>query len=85
MSPNFAKNVQSFTTRVNKKKSKKKRSFDYAPPAIKEVKEEEILTTKAIKLKAIVNSNTTNKPKTTIKANMANVSPKHVSFYQEQL
>jgi hypothetical protein len=85
MSLNFAKNIQSLTTRVNKKKSKKKRSSNYAPPVVEEVKEEEILTTKAIKLKAIVKSNTTNKPKTTIKANMANVSPKHVSFYQEQL
>jgi hypothetical protein len=81
MSPNFAKNVQSFTTRVNKKKSKKKRSFDYAPPAIKEVKEEEILATKAIEPKAIVKSNTTNKLETTIKANMANVLLKHISFY----
>jgi hypothetical protein len=48
---------------------------------VEEVKEEEILATKAIKLKATVKSNTTNEPKTTIKANMANVSLKHVSFY----
>jgi hypothetical protein len=32
MSPNFAKNVRSLTTRVNEKKSKKKRSSDYTPP-----------------------------------------------------
>jgi hypothetical protein len=78
MSPNFAKNVQFLITRVNKKKSKKKRSSNYIPPAIKEVKEEEILATKAI-----AKQNTTDiiKLKTTIKANMANVLLKHVSFY----
>jgi hypothetical protein len=75
MSLDFAKNIQSLTTRVNKKKSKKKRSFNYIPPAIEEVNKEEILATKAI-----VNSSAT-KLKTTIKANMANVSLKHVSFY----
>jgi len=48
---------------------------------VEEVKEEEILATKAIKPKATVESNTTNEPETTIKANIANVSPKHVSFY----
>jgi hypothetical protein len=78
MSLDFAKNVRSLTTRVNKKKSKKKRSFNYIPPAVKEVNKEEILATEAT-----VNSSAT-KPKTTIEANMANVSPKHVSFYQEQ-
>jgi hypothetical protein len=75
MSLDFAKNIQSLTTRVNKKKFKKKRSSNYTPPAVEEVKEEEILATKAT-----VNSSAT-KPKTTIEANMANVSPKHVSFY----
>jgi hypothetical protein len=78
MSPNFAKNIRSLTTRVNKKKSKKKRSSDYVPPVVEEVKEEEILATKAI-----AKQNTTDiiKPKTTIEANMANISLKHVSFY----
>jgi len=70
MSPNFAKNVRSLITRVNKKKSKKKAS-NYAPPAVKE--EEEILA-----IKAIVNST---KLKTIIEANIANVLLKHVSFY----
>jgi hypothetical protein len=82
MSPNFAKNIQSLTTCVNKKKSKKKRSSNYIPPAIKEVKKEEILVTKAI---AKQNTTNTIKLKTTIEANIANVLLKHVSFYQEQL
>jgi hypothetical protein len=77
MSLNFTKNVQSLTTCVNKKKSKKKKkTFDYTPPVIKEVEEEEILA-----IKAIVDSNTTNELKITVEANIANVSPKHVSFY----
>ena len=76
ISLNFAKNVRSFITRVNKKKSKKKRSSNYTPLAVKEVNKEEILA-----IKAIVKSNTTNKPKITIKANMANMLLKHVSFY----
>ena len=76
ISLNFAKNVRSFITRVNKKKSKKKRSSNYTPLAVKEVNKEEILA-----IEAIVKSNTTNKLKTTIKANIANVLPKHVSFY----
>jgi hypothetical protein len=59
MSFNFAKNIRSLITRVNKKKSKK-RSFNYTLKAIEEVKEEEILTTKAIKLKIIVESNIAN-------------------------
>jgi len=74
MSPDFAKNIQSLITRVNKKKSKKKRTSNYMPLAIEE--EEEILA-----IKAIVKSNITNKLKTTIEANMANVSLKLVSFY----
>jgi hypothetical protein len=74
--PDFAKNIQSLTTRVNKKKSKKKKTSDYIPPAVKEVEEEEILA-----IEATVDSNITNKPRITIEANMANVSPKHVSFY----
>ena len=81
MSPDFAKNVRSFTTRVNEKKpkSKKKKSFDYKPLAIKE-EEEEILATKAI-VELI-----TTKPEITIKSNIANVnsSLKHVSFYKEK-
>jgi hypothetical protein len=72
MSPNFAKNVRSLTTRVNEKKSKKKRSSNYTPPAVDKVKEEEILTTKAIKPKATVKSNI--EPKTTIKSNIANIT-----------
>jgi hypothetical protein len=60
ISPNFAKNIRSLTTCVNKKKSKKKFS-DYIPPAVKE--EEEILATKAT-----VESNTT---KVTVKSNIA--------------
>jgi hypothetical protein len=75
ISLDFAKNIQSLTTRVNKKKSKKKRSSNYIPLAVEEVKEEEILATKAT-----VNSSAT-KPKTTIEANMANILLKHVSFY----
>jgi hypothetical protein len=80
MSPNFAKNIQSLITRINKKKSKKKRSFNYIPLVVKEVKEEEILA-----IKAIAKQNTTNiiELKTTIKANIANILLKHVSFYQE--
>jgi hypothetical protein len=81
MSLDFAKNVRSLTTRVNKKKSKKKRSFNYIPPAVKEVNKEEILATEAT---AEQNTTDTIEPETTIEANMANVSPKHVSFYQEQ-
>ena len=78
ISLDFAKNVQSLITCINKKKSKKKRSFKYIPPAVKEVKEEEILA-----IKAIAKQNTTNiiKLKTIIEANMANVLLKHVSFY----
>jgi hypothetical protein len=72
MSLNFAKNIQSLTTRVNKKKSKKKRSSNYIPLAIKEVNKEEILATKAIKLKAIVKSNI--ELKITIKSNIANIT-----------
>jgi len=75
MSLDFAKNVRSLTTCVNEKKSKKKRSSDYTPPAVEEVKEEEILA-----IEAIVDSSAT-ELKTTIEANMANVLPKHVSFY----
>ena len=78
MSLNFAKNIRFLTTCVNKKKSKKKRSFNYIPLVVKEVKEEEILATKAI---AKQNTTNTNKLKTTIKANIANVLLKHVSFY----
>jgi hypothetical protein len=76
MSLDFAKNVRSLITRINKKKSKKKKTSNYIPPAVKEVKEEEILVTKAT-----VESNTTNKPKTTIEANIANVLLKYISFY----
>jgi hypothetical protein len=47
MSPDFAKNIRSLTTRVNEKKSKKKKSSDYKALIVKEVKEEEILATKA--------------------------------------
>jgi hypothetical protein len=72
MSPDFAKNIQFLTTRVNEKKSKKKRSFDYIPPAIEEVDKEEIFATKAIKLKATVKSNT--ELKTTIEFNIANIT-----------
>jgi hypothetical protein len=54
MSPNFAKNVRSLITRVNKKKPKKKKTSNYKPFTIKEEEEEEILATKAI-----VESNTT--------------------------
>jgi hypothetical protein len=72
MSPNFAKNIRSLTTYINEKKSKKKKSSNYIPPAIKEVDEEEILITKAIKLKAIVKLNI--ELKTTIKSNMANIT-----------
>jgi len=72
MSLDFAKNIQSLTTWVNKKKSKKK-TFDYIPLI---VKEEEILATKAI-----VESNITKKPKTTIKANITNILLKYISFY----
>jgi len=74
MSLDFAKNVRSLTTRVNKKKSKKKKTFDYIAPAVEEVEEEEILATKAI-------------VESTVESNMANIdnSPnKHVSFYQEK-
>jgi hypothetical protein len=78
MSLDFAKNIRSLTTWVNKKKSKKKRSFNYVPPVVKKVKEEEIL---AIKATAKQNTTNTIKLKTTIEANMANVSLKHVSFY----
>jgi recombinational DNA repair protein RecR len=77
MSSNFAKNVilQSLTTRVNKKKSKKKKTSNYIPLA---VEEEEILA-----IKATVESNTTIKLEATIKSNMANVDnlPKLISFY----
>jgi len=66
----FAKNIRSLITRVNKKKSKKK-TFNYAPPAIEE--KEEILA-----IKVIVNLI---KLETTIKANIANVLLKHISFY----
>jgi hypothetical protein len=79
MSPDFAKNVQSLTTRVNKKKpkSKKKRSSNYKPLTIKE-EEEEILA-----IKAIVEPITT-KPEATIESNMANINTsKSVSFYQK--
>ena len=72
MSLDFAKNIQSLTTWVNKKKSKKK-TFDYIPLI---VKEEEILATKAL-----VESNITKKPKTTIKANITNILLKYISFY----
>jgi hypothetical protein len=74
--PNFAKNIRSITTRVNKKKSKKKKTSNYTPLAIDKVKEEETLA-----IKAIVKSNTTNKLKTTIKSNIANISLKHISFH----
>ena len=57
MSLDFAKNIRSLITCVNKKKFKKKRSFDYIPPAFKEVNKEEILATEAIELKATVESN----------------------------
>jgi hypothetical protein len=76
MSPNFAKNIWSLTTRVNKKKFKKKRSFDYIPPA---VEKEEILATKAIVNSSAIELETT--IEATIEANMANVLLKHVSFY----
>ena len=79
ISLDFAKNVQSLITCINKKKSKKKRSFDYTPPVVKEVKEEEILA-----IKAIVNSSATKLEITieaTIEANIANILLKHVSFY----
>jgi hypothetical protein len=82
MSLDFAKNIQSLTTRVNEKKSKKKRSSDYISPAFEEVNKEEILATEAIKPKAIVKSNTEHE--TTIKSNIANItqlSPRYVSFY----
>jgi len=76
MSFNFAKNIRSLITRVNKKKFKKKKTSNYIPLVVKEVKEEEILVTKAI-----VESNTTNNLRTTIEANIANISLKHISFY----
>jgi hypothetical protein len=72
MSLDFAKNIQSLITRVNKKKSKKKRSFNYIPLAFKEVNKEEILATKAIKPKATIKSNI--ELKTTIKSNIANIT-----------
>jgi hypothetical protein len=72
MSLDFAKNIRSFITRVNKKKSKKKRSSNYTPPAVDKVKEEEILATKAIKLEAIVELNM--ELETTIEFNMANIT-----------
>jgi len=50
--------------------------FNYTPLIINKVKEEEILATKAI-----IKSNITNKLKTTIKANIANISLKYISFY----
>jgi len=65
MSLDFAKNVQSLITRVNKKKPKKRKSFGYEPLIVKEgeEEEEEILATKAT-----VESNTT---KVTVKSNIA--------------
>jgi hypothetical protein len=72
MSLDFAKNIRSFITRVNKKKSKKKRSSNYTPPAVDKVKEEEILATEAIELKATIESNI--KLKTTIEFNIANIT-----------
>jgi hypothetical protein len=68
MSLDFAKNVQSLITRVNKKKPKKRKSSRYEPLIVEEgeEEEEEILATKAI-----VKSNTT---KITIKT-IANSTP----------
>jgi len=64
----FAKNVRSLTTRVNKKKSKKTKSSNYTPLAVEEVvKEEEILATKAI-----IESNI--ELETTIESNIANIT-----------
>ena len=71
MSPDFAKNVQSLTTRVNEKKSKKKRSSNYTPPAVEEVEEEEILATEAT---AEQNTTNTIELETTIESNMANIT-----------
>ena len=50
MSLDFAKNVQSLITRVNKKKPKKKKTSNYEPLIVEEgeEEEEEILATKAI-------------------------------------
>jgi hypothetical protein len=63
----FAKNIQSLITRVNKKKLKsKKKTFNYMPPIIKE-KEKEIFA-----IEAIVKFNTI-KLKAAIEFNIANI------------
>ena len=77
----FAKNIQSLITRVNKKKpkSRKKKSSNYKPLAVKE-KEEEILATEAtVEL-------TTIEPEIIIESNMANIDSllKYVSFYKDK-